>query len=83
MMRIMNKVASGSKFAVFELVEVPTHLFFKRGLVTCELIETVGKEAVLSVYAKADLCETLAKLELTLVGVDVLGVELDHYGTHD
>jgi hypothetical protein len=59
-MRVMNKVASGAKLAIFVLVIVAAHLFSKGWLVLHEFLHTVGEETVLSITAKATLSVALA-----------------------
>ena len=67
MMRVMNKVASGTELAVFVLMVIPAHLLPQQWLVLHQLLHSVGEEAVHSVGTMAGLTVTLAELQFSLL----------------
>lgn len=58
-MRIMDKVASGSKLAVLVLVVIAAHLLPQDGLVLNQLLHTMGEKTVITVGTVPGLCVTL------------------------
>jgi hypothetical protein len=62
MIRIVNKIASGTEFTVLMLMVISAHLLPKRRLVHHQLLKPVREEAVLPVYAVATLRKALAEL---------------------
>jgi hypothetical protein len=65
----MHEVASGTKFAVFVLVEVAAHLLLQGWLVHYQLFQPVREVATSPKHAKARLCKSLAQLEFALARV--------------
>jgi hypothetical protein len=66
MLGIMNKVASGTKFTVFILMIVSTHLLFQSRLMLDQFLHSMRKKAVIPINAIAYFRKSFAKLKLAL-----------------
>jgi len=71
----MNKIASRAKLAILKLLKIPAYFFPQSGLITYQLIDSMGEEASISVSAESFLGPAFTKLYFSLdrgAGTDLI-----------
>jgi hypothetical protein len=79
---VVDKIASGTKFAKSVLMEITAHFLTNCWLVQREFSYSMSKETVWTVMAVTSFSETLAKLELAFVFIKGCSFIANYLYTH-